>query len=74
MLPPLAIGTPDTLRIEVADPRDDRPPQPCTTTAALGLAAESGRGPLLAEALTARWGTAPYPPSDKTVWACLPLP
>lgn len=37
-------------------------------------AAEGGRGLLLVEALASRWGTTPYPPSGKTVWACLPLP
>ncbi|MGW3955125.1 ATP-binding protein [Streptomyces sp. NPDC004752] len=71
----LVLDTPDTLRVEVADPRGDRPPQPRTTAvAAFDTTAESGRGLLLVETLATRWGTAPYPPSGKTVWACLPLP
>ncbi|TLS47324.1 ATP-binding protein [Streptomyces montanus] len=71
----LAMDAPDTLRVEVADLRGDRRPQPRTGTApaALDLTAESGRGLLVVDALAARWGTAPYPPSGKTVWACLPL-
>jgi anti-sigma regulatory factor (Ser/Thr protein kinase) len=72
----LVIDTRDALRVEVADPRADRPPQPRTTTTAttLDLTAEAGRGLLLVDSLAIRWGTAPYPPSGKTVWACLPLP
>ncbi|MEU1516879.1 ATP-binding protein [Streptomyces sp. NPDC005811] len=70
----LTIDAPDTLRVEVADPRGDRPPQPRTANAAaFDLTAESGRGLLLVTALATTWGTAPYPPSGKTVWACLSL-
>jgi anti-sigma regulatory factor (Ser/Thr protein kinase) len=55
----------DTLRIEVTDTRGDRLPR-------LDRAApdaESGRGLLLVEALSDRWGVAPGPPPRKTVWA-----
>ncbi|MFE1457466.1 ATP-binding protein [Streptomyces sp. NPDC058735] len=69
----LTVETPDadTLRVEVTDARGDRAPRPRTT--APDPTAESGRGLLLVEALTTRWGCDPYPPSGKTVWACLPL-
>ncbi len=30
---------------------------------------ESGRGLLIVAALADRWGSEPYPPSGKTVWA-----
>ncbi|MFF6779184.1 ATP-binding protein [Streptomyces sp. NPDC012637] len=60
-----------TLRIEVTDPRGERALPPGSPTAT--PLAESGRGLLLVDALATRWGTAPYPPSGKTVWACLPL-
>jgi hypothetical protein len=62
---------PGTLRIEVTGPRGDRAPQPPTTDP--GPAADSGRGLLLAEALSTRWGCDPRLPSGKTMWACLPL-
>ncbi|MFD5338778.1 ATP-binding protein [Streptomyces hawaiiensis] len=68
----LAVEAPDTLRVEVADPRGDRLPQH-RMTAATDPTAESGRGLILVDALVTLWGTAPYPPSGKTVWACLPL-
>jgi anti-sigma regulatory factor (Ser/Thr protein kinase) len=68
----LRIDAPDTLHIEVTDPRGDRPVQP-STTAASDPTADSGRGLLLVNALATRWGSTPYPPSGKTVWACLPL-
>lgn len=54
-----------TLRIEVSDAHGDRQPWP----AAVPEEAESGRGLLLVDALANRWGTEPYPPSGKTVWA-----
>ncbi|MFH9039414.1 ATP-binding protein [Streptomyces sp. NPDC017966] len=60
-----------TLRVEVTDARGDHASRP--RTAAPGPAAESGRGLLLVETLATRWGWEPYPPSGKTVWACLPL-
>ncbi|MFE2269830.1 ATP-binding protein [Streptomyces lavendulae] len=64
---------PGTLRIEVTDPRGDRAPLlPAPPTAPTSLAG-TGRGLLLVDALATRWGTDPYPPSGKTVWACLPL-
>ena len=68
----LAIQDADTLRIEVADPRGDRPLQP-RTTAAPDPTAESGRGLLLVDALATEWGSTPYPPSGKTVWAHLSM-
>ncbi|MEV6739383.1 ATP-binding protein [Streptomyces sp. NPDC051104] len=55
----------DTLRIEVTDARDDRLPRLDRAAAD----AESGRGLLLVEALSDRWGVAPGPPPLKTVWA-----
>jgi anti-sigma regulatory factor (Ser/Thr protein kinase) len=64
----LSIEAPGTLRIEVTDPRGDRPVQP-STTALSDPATDSGRGLLLVNALATRWGSAPYPPSGKTVWA-----
>ncbi|WP_037910972.1 ATP-binding protein [Actinacidiphila yeochonensis] len=67
----LTAGGEGTLRIEVSDARGERLPQPGRADS--GGIAESGRGLLLVEALSAAWGTTPYPPSGKTVWACLPL-
>ena len=67
----LTLDTPHTLRVEVADPRGSHLPEPRGSAAPT---AESGRGLLLVDALATRWGTAPYPPSGKTVWACLSLP
>ncbi|RRQ76192.1 hypothetical protein CQW39_23000 [Streptomyces griseofuscus] len=69
----LTVEGPDagTLRVEVTDARGDRAPRPRTT--APEPIAESGRGLLLVEALSTRWGWEPWPPSGKTVWACLPL-
>ncbi|MFH7339596.1 ATP-binding protein [Streptomyces sp. KHY 26] len=69
----LTAGAPDTgtLRIEVTDARGDRAPRSRTTVP--DPTADSGRGLLLVEALTTRWGWEPWPPSGKTVWACLPL-
>ncbi|MFF0434621.1 ATP-binding protein [Streptomyces sp. NPDC004327] len=62
-----------TLRIEVTDPRGDRTPQLPPLGPPPAPLAETGRGLLLVDALATRWGAAPYPPSGKTVWACLPL-
>ncbi|WP_409472468.1 ATP-binding protein [Streptomyces sp. HC307] len=67
----LAVEAPDTLRIEVADPRGDRRPVSCHTASAID---ETGRGLLLVDALTARWGSQPWPPSGKVVWAEIALP
>ncbi|WP_344322583.1 ATP-binding protein [Streptomyces macrosporus] len=69
----LVVEAPNTLRVEVADPRGERRPQPRTTTVPGPDPDESGRGPVLVDALAPRWGTEPRPPSGKTVWACLPL-
>ncbi|MEU0387502.1 ATP-binding protein [Streptomyces chartreusis] len=52
-----------TLRIEVTDTRDDRLP----------VLSGSGRGLLLVDALTNRWGITPGLPPRKTVWAELDL-
>ncbi|MGW1491640.1 ATP-binding protein [Streptomyces sp. NPDC002402] len=55
-----------TLRIGVTDARGDQLPARPTES---GAAEESGRGLLLVAALADRWGTEPYPPGGKTVWA-----
>ncbi|NEB38607.1 ATP-binding protein [Streptomyces sp. SID14515] len=55
----------DVLRIEVVDTRGDRDPvkrDPVTDS-------EGGRGLLLVEALSVRWGTEHGPFPRKTVWA-----
>lgn len=57
---------PGTLRIEVTDARGEQLPARPTES---GAAEESGRGLLLVTALADRWGTEPYPPGGKTVWA-----
>ncbi|MBX4173793.1 ATP-binding protein [Streptomyces geysiriensis] len=56
------------LRIAVSNTRGDRLPSPMTDPAT-ALDTESGRGLLIVTALADCWGTAPYPPSGKTVWA-----
>ncbi|WP_331449206.1 ATP-binding protein [Streptomyces prasinus] len=56
------------LRIEVTDARGDQYPSPVTDFAA-SPHDESGRGLLIVAALADRWGTEPYPPGGKTVWA-----
>ncbi|MGH3313160.1 MAG: ATP-binding protein [Streptomyces sp.] len=61
---------PRTLRVEVADALGEVRPAPPQV---LFPDAESGRGLLLVDALSARWGIAPRPPSGKTVWAELEL-
>ncbi|WP_103509541.1 ATP-binding protein [Streptomyces sp. SM13] len=55
----------DVLRIEVADTRGDRRPEKRDADAE----SESGRGLLLVEALSVRWGTEHGPFPRKTVWA-----
>ncbi|MGW6714585.1 ATP-binding protein [Streptomyces globisporus] len=55
----------DVLRIEVADTRGDRIPERRDPDAD----SEGGRGLLLVEALSARWGTEHGPFPRKTVWA-----
>ncbi|MBW1595635.1 ATP-binding protein [Streptomyces sp. JJ38] len=60
----------ETVRIEVTDASGSRPPTPGPAPTAEG---GTGRGLLLVSALADRWGTVPYPPSGKTVWAeCAP--
>ncbi|MEU9210019.1 ATP-binding protein [Streptomyces sp. NPDC048415] len=66
----LTVGASDTLRIEVADPRGDRRPLVRRTASSSD---ETGRGLLLVEALAARWGSEPWPPSGKVVWAEIDL-
>ncbi|URM89262.1 ATP-binding protein [Streptomyces sp. MRC013] len=60
-------GTAGRLRVAVTDARGDRVPVP--SVAPLREESESGRGLLLVELLADRWGTEPYPPGGKTVWA-----
>ncbi|MFJ2259888.1 ATP-binding protein [Streptomyces sp. NPDC087844] len=55
-----------TLRIEVTDARGDRPVSPPEQR---GDDAESGRGLVIVEALSDRWGVTPGRPPRKTVWA-----
>ncbi|MGW7568965.1 ATP-binding protein [Streptomyces tendae] len=56
------------LRIAVTDARGDRLPSPVTDLVTPPHS-ESGRGLLIVTALADRWGTEPYPPGGKTVWA-----
>ncbi|MGW1022869.1 ATP-binding protein [Streptomyces sp. NPDC002577] len=62
----LTVEASDTLRIDVADPRGDRRPLVRRTASPTD---ETGRGLLIVDALAARWGSAPWPPSGKVVWA-----
>ncbi|OCC10738.1 ATP-binding protein [Streptomyces sp. PTY087I2] len=55
----------DVLRIEVADTRGDRIPEKRDPDAD----SDGGRGLLLVEALSVRWGTEHGPFPRKTVWA-----
>jgi anti-sigma regulatory factor (Ser/Thr protein kinase) len=59
------------LRIEVTDTRGDRLPNPLRRLPADDE--DSGRGLLLVEALSDRWGVMPGPVPRKTVWAELEL-
>ncbi|MEU9758287.1 ATP-binding protein [Streptomyces sp. NPDC047985] len=52
------------LRIEVTDPRGERP-----VSGACREAEEGGRGLVIVDALAANWGVRPHRPSGKTVWA-----
>lgn len=61
------------LRIAVSDARGDRLPS-AAADLATAFDSETGRGLLLVAALADRWGTEPYPPSGKTVWAGISLP
>lgn len=58
------LATTATLRIEVTDTRGDLRP-----TLGRPTDTESGRGLLLVEALSDRWGVASGPVPRKTVWA-----
>jgi anti-sigma regulatory factor (Ser/Thr protein kinase) len=62
----LTVEPSDKVRVEVADPRGDRRPLPRRIA---NPGDEGGRGLLLVDALAARWGTEPWPPSGKVVWA-----
>lgn len=55
----------DTLRIEVTDAKAERLPVPVRDSGDQ----ESGRGLLLVEALSTRWGVRTEPAPGKTVWA-----
>ncbi|MER7668330.1 ATP-binding protein [Kitasatospora sp. NPDC096128] len=59
-----------TLRIEISDPRGDRLPVLLTAPTSHS---QSGRGLILVDALSDRWGTIPRHPNAKTVWAELDL-
>lgn len=58
-----------TLRIAVSDARGEQLPVSAGDSEAND--GESGRGLLLVTILADAWGTEPYPPSGKTVWALL---
>lgn len=58
------------LRVALIDARGERLPVRSTDCEA-AQDAESGRGLFLVTALADRWGTEPYPPSGKAVWADL---
>ncbi|MEU0114366.1 ATP-binding protein [Streptomyces bobili] len=60
-----------TLRIAVSDTRGERRP---AIPPEREPDHESGRGLLVVDALADRWGTEPFPPSGKTVWALLTQP
>ncbi|MEW1868236.1 ATP-binding protein [Streptomyces caelestis] len=62
-----------TLRIEVTDARPDRHPPTPGALAPAEPDTESGRGLLLVEALSTRWGTTSSDPYTKTVWCEVPL-
>ncbi|MFE0415128.1 ATP-binding protein [Streptomyces tendae] len=56
------------LRVAITDARGDRLPSPVADFIR-PPDDESGRGLLIVAALADRWGSDPYPPSGKTVWA-----
>ncbi|MFJ2261403.1 ATP-binding protein [Streptomyces sp. NPDC087844] len=58
----------DTVRIAVTDARGEWLPA-LSVDFETPPDSESGRGLILVTALADRWGTDPYPPSGKTVWA-----
>ena len=62
------------LRTAVTDARGDRLPAPLTDASPMtdfvtSPDGESGRGLLIVTALADRWGSEPYPPGGRTVWA-----
>lgn len=57
-------GSPDLVRIDVADASPRPPVRPRTSTTNM-----TGRGLALVQALCARWGVQPGPGPGKTVWA-----
>ncbi|MGW1541377.1 ATP-binding protein [Streptomyces sp. NPDC002309] len=59
---------PHALRIEVTDTRPERCPGPAAPAASQSLDAPSGRGLLLVEAYTERWGWECLDAHTKTVW------
>ncbi|MFJ6855454.1 ATP-binding protein [Streptomyces sp. NPDC091271] len=65
----LAVHDDKLLRIAVTDTRGERPPPPAPPADY----AESGRGLLIVEALSDRWGVDVGPVPRKTVWAELDL-
>ncbi|MFE5021998.1 ATP-binding protein [Streptomyces sp. NPDC056656] len=64
---------PYALRIEVTDTRPERRPEPAST-ASQSLDAPSGRGLLLLEAYTERWGWECRDAYTKTVWGEVAAP
>jgi anti-sigma regulatory factor (Ser/Thr protein kinase) len=60
----------DGVRVEVTDtcPRPPRAHRPPLSTAVDGEPAEGGRGLLIVDAVTDRWGWHPLPGRGKTVW------
>ncbi|MDQ1037806.1 anti-sigma regulatory factor (Ser/Thr protein kinase) [Streptomyces sp. V3I8] len=60
-------GTVDLIRIEVADAATGKRPPSAPLPASPD--AESGRGLLLVDVLSTRWGSSPRHPLGKTVWA-----
>jgi anti-sigma regulatory factor (Ser/Thr protein kinase) len=57
----------DVIRIEVTDAATTR--RPPTTPPTSPPEGESGRGLLLVDVLSERWGTTPRHPLGKTIWA-----
>ncbi|MGW1005720.1 ATP-binding protein [Streptomyces sp. NPDC002520] len=62
-----------TVRIEVTDTRPDRLPRHPAADPAPPADAASGRGLLLVEAYTERWGCVRHDPWTKIVWADVPV-
>ncbi|MFC3575614.1 ATP-binding protein [Streptomyces yaanensis] len=66
----LSVDASEMVRIEVTDPRGDRRPLVRRTGCPT---AGTGHGLLLVDALAVRWGSEPWPPSGKVVWAEIAL-